>query len=135
MKSIHGRRGGPPIQRQDGIAVRPIGDVGDLRRSSFASSILAESVAMMQAKTGARPVAGLLAYVYPDGTMTLLVAANTADEAVAVIGPVYQTLHAIAAPALSLVPPAAPEPRDTDPAPPAPAADPADPDLGPESSD
>jgi hypothetical protein len=126
MKSIHG------------IAVRPIGDVGDLRRSSFASSILAESVAMMQAKTGARPVAGLLAYVYPDGTMTLLVAANTADEAVAVMGPVYQTLHmmnAPAAPALSLVPPAAPEPRDTDPAPPAPAADPADPDLGPESSD
>jgi len=122
MRSINGGkgRGGPP-PRQDAIAVRPIGDVGDPQRAQIAARLLAELVGLMGAR-GARPEAGLLALTYKDGSMTFLVAANGADQAGDVQGRVYQELHATVTAYNAAPPPSGTNVADassvTDPAPP-----------------
>lgn len=92
MRGIRGGRGGPPPGPQDGIAVRPLGDLGDPHRAQLAAKMLAEMVGIL-ASRGTRPQAGLLALTYPDGSMTFLVAANSDEQAGQVQGRVYEALH------------------------------------------
>jgi hypothetical protein len=123
MRSLNGKRGGGSSPPPPAMAVRPIGDVGHPHRAAVAGKILHESVGLMGAKLGVRPVAGLIAYEYPDGGFTFLVAAPGPDQAGSVSARAYQALHALfEAGAVGSAGP-------TDPAPPPSAAD----DTGPQS--
>ena len=130
MRSIHGGKGGDrrgSIPQRDSIAVRPLGDAGDRQRAALAAKLLGQLVSLMSTR-GARPEGAMLTLTYSHGPITLLIAANTADQAAGVISAANERLQA--AIAIMMSEPPASGTSVTEPAP-APCVD----DTGPQTSD